>query len=191
MKKNKRKYLNSLYTYNSRRDEYEISLSLKNYEEIYNPFDYSQYKKRDMDEDFLDYIYYSSLDIPLKHKIKLGFHLKEKTYDEEKSKNLKNAIKNNYTWRRGIVVNQLKEKFKECILLFIVGVIFLILAFAIFPMINSTNSFLDVVGESISIIGWVFLWDLVEILSFTITKLYKKKRYLERLINSRVEFETY
>ena len=54
MNKKKQRYLNSLYTYNSRRDEYEISLSLKNYEEIYNPFDYSQYKKRDMDEDFFN-----------------------------------------------------------------------------------------------------------------------------------------
>lgn len=191
MNKKKQRYLNSLYTYNSRRDEYEISLSLKNYEEIYNPFDYSQYKKRDMDEDFLDYIYHSTLDIPLKHKVKLGFHLKEKTYDEEKSKNLKNAVKNNYKWRKSLVVNQLKDKLKECVLLFAVGIIFLILAFAVFPMINGNSGFLDVIGESISIIGWVFLWDLTEILCFNVTKLHKKKRYLDRLINSRVEFETY
>lgn len=191
MNKKKKKYLNSLYTYNSRRDEYEISLSLKNYEEIYNPFDYSQYKKRDMDEDFLDYIYQSSLDIPFKHKIKLGFHIKEETYDEEKSKNLKNAIKNNYTWRKGLIVNQLKDKLKECALLFVVGIIFLIIAFAVFPMINGDNRMLDVIGESISIIGWVFLWDLTEILCFQVTKLYRKKKFLNRLVNSRVEFETY
>ena len=38
----KRKNLENLYTYNSRKDEYEISLSLRNYEEIYNPYDFSQ-----------------------------------------------------------------------------------------------------------------------------------------------------
>ena len=135
MKKKRRNNLENLYTYNSRKDEYEISLSLRNYEEIYNPYDFSQYKRRDMDEDFLDYIYHSSLDIPLGHKIKLKFNLKENVYDEEKSKNLKNAIKNNYTWRHAIINNRLKEKLKEAILLLIVGTIFLSLAFLIFQLI--------------------------------------------------------
>lgn len=191
MKRKRRKNLENLYTYNSRKDEYEISLSLRNYEEIYNPFDFSQYKKRDMDEDFLDYIYNSSLDIPLEHKIKLKFNLKEKAYDEEKSKNLKNAIKNNYTWRHAIINNKLKDKLKECALLFLVGAIFLVLAFLVLPLIQSGGTLTDLLVESFSIIGWVFLWDLVEILAFEVTKLNKKKKYLNRLINSRVEFEQY
>jgi hypothetical protein len=191
MKKKRRNNLENLYTYNSRKDEYEISLSLRNYEEIYNPYDFSQYKRRDMDEDFLDYIYHSSLDIPLGHKIKLKFNLKENVYDEEKSKNLKNAIKNNYTWRHAIINNRLKEKLKEAILLLIVGTIFLSLAFLIFPLIQNGGTILDLFGESVSIIGWVFLWDLVELLAFEVTKLHKKKKYLNRLINSKVEFEQY
>ena len=187
----KRKNLENLYTYNSRKDEYEISLSLRNYEEIYNPYDFSQYKKRDMDEDFLDYIYDSSLDIPLNHKIKLLFHLKDKAYNEEKSKNLKNAIKNNYKWRQTIILNKLKDKMKECALLFLAGSLFLVLAFLVLPLIQNGGTVLDLLVESLSIIGWVFLWDLVEILAFEVTKLNKKKKYLNRLINSRVEFEQY
>lgn len=191
MKRKRRKNLENLYTYNHRKDEYEISLSLRNYEEIYNPFDFSQYKKRDMDEDFLDYIYNSSLDIPLGHKIKLKFNLKENVYDEEKSKNLKNAIKNNYTWRKAIIINKLREKLKECALLFISGTLFLILSFLVIPFFKNDSAVFDLMGESVSIVGWVFLWDLVEILAFEVTKLYKKKRYLNRLIDSRVEFEQY
>ena len=34
MKKKRRNNLENLYTYNSRKDEYEISLSLRNYEEM-------------------------------------------------------------------------------------------------------------------------------------------------------------
>ena len=191
MKKKSRKRLENLYTYNARKDEYEISLSIRNYEEIYNPYDFSQYKRRDMDEDFLDYIYNSSLDIPLNHKIKLNFHLKEEVYEEEKSKNLKNAIKNNFTWRRSIVTNKLIQKLKECVLLLFAGVLFLVLAFVILPLIQNPGTGLDLLVESLSIIGWVFLWDLVEIMAFVVTKLYRNKKYLTRLINSRVEFETY
>ena len=146
MKKKRRKNLENLYTYNSRKDEYEISLSLRNYEEIYNPFDFSQYKRRDMDEDFLDYIYNSSLDIPLGHKIKLKFNLKENVYDEEKSKNLKNAIKNNYTWRHAIINNKLKDKLKEGILLLFVGILFLTLSFVVLPLISNGGTFLDLFG---------------------------------------------
>ena len=191
MKKKSRKRLENLYTYNARKDEYEISLTIRNYEEIYNPYDFSQYKRRDMDEDFLDYIYNSSLDIPLNHKIKLNFHLKEEVYEEEKSKNLKNAIKNNFTWRRSIVTNKLIQKLKECVLLLFAGVLFLVLAFVILALIQNPGTGLDLLVESLSIIGWVFLWDLVEIMAFVVTKLYRNKKYLTRLINSRVEFEQY
>lgn len=191
MKKRKNKGLNNLYNYNSRSDTYEISLSLRNYEEIYNPYDYSQYKKRDMDEYFLDYIYDEALGIPLKHNIKLTMHINEDVYDEEKTKNVKNAIKNNFTWRQGVNNQRLKELFQKCLLLLVAGLAFLVLTFGLNNFVSNENAFLDIFGESLSIIGWVFLWDLVEILVFDITKLAKKRRFLKRLINSKVEFVTY
>ena len=80
---------------------------------------------------------------------------------------------------------------QKCILLFGVGLLFLILSFVIIPLIKSESNFISLLGESSSIVGWVFMWDLVEILSFEVTKLHKKRRYLNRLINSKVEFETY
>ena len=80
---------------------------------------------------------------------------------------------------------------KECALLFLAGSLFLVLAFLVLPLIQNGGTVLDLLVESLSIIGWVFLWDLVEILAFEVTKLNKKKKYLNRLINSRVEFEQY
>ena len=191
MKKRNKKYLSNLYDYNAKTDTYQISLSLRNYEEIYNPYDYSQYKKRDMDEDFLDYIYDETLGIPLKHNVKLTMHIKEEAYAEEKTKNVKNAIKNNFSWRMGIIEQRLKELYSKCMLLLLAGILFLVLTFGLSNTVNKDNTFFDIFGESLSIIGWVFLWDLVEILAFDLTKLLKKKRYLKRLVNSKVEFETY
>ena len=190
MENKKQKYLNNLYNFDSKKNEYEISLSIRNYEEIFNPYDYSQYKKRDMDEDFLDYIYENSKDIPLKYNLKLTFYIRKDIYDETKSNNLKNAIKNNFIWRNGINTNNLKEKYKECILSLVAGFVFLTSAFVLIPKFDS-SSFLRVFGESISIIGWVFLWDLVDTATFSITDLLKRRKYLKRLISARVEFKTY
>lgn len=190
MKNKKQKYLNNLYNFDSKKNEYEISLSIKNYEEIFNPYDYSQYKKRDIDEEFLDYIYENSKDIPLKHNIKLTFYLKKEGYDEEKSSNLKNALKNNFIWQNGVNTNNLKRKYRESILSFIAGFVFLTTAFVFIPQVG-TGGFLRAFVESLSIIGWVFLWDLVETIVFEITELIKKRRYLKRLISSKVEFKTY
>lgn len=191
MKKRRQKYLENLYNFNTRSNTYEISLSLRNYEEIYNPYDYSQYKKRDMDEDFLDYIYEETTGIPMKHNVKLMFHIKEDVYDEEKTKNLKNAIKNNFNWRLRINLQRLKDLYNKCLLLLLAGILFLFFTFVVSNTIDKNSTFLDVFGEGLSIIGWVFLWDLVEILVFDITKLTKKRRYLKRLVNSKVEFKTY
>jgi len=191
MKKRKAKYLENLYNYNGRSNSYEINLSLSNYEEIYNPYDYSQYRKRDMDEYFLDYIYEESLGIPLKYNVKLSFHIKKEIYDEEKTKNLKNAIKNNFKWRVEILSKKIKELYNKAILLFLAGLLFLGLTMIFTTSVESVGSFFDIFVESLSIIWWVFLWDLIELLAFDLTKLLKKRRFLKRLVGSKVEFVEY
>lgn len=187
----KKKFLENLYNYDSKSNSYEINLSLRNYEEIYNSYDYSQYKKRDMDEDFLDYVYQESLGIPLKYNIRLMFHMKKEVYEESKSKSLKNAFKNNFMWRLSITVQQLKDLYNKCLLLLLAGILFLMSTFIFSEIITINNTFFDVFSESLSIIGWVFLWDLVEILVFDVTKLQKKKKVLKRLMDSNVGFEAY
>jgi hypothetical protein len=166
-------------------------LSLRNYEEIYNSYDYSQYKKRDMDEDFLDYVYQESMGIPLKYNLQLMFHIKKEVYDESKSKSLKNAFKNNFMWRLSITLQQLKDLYNKCLLLLLAGFVFLVSTFVFSEVITISNTFFDVFSESLSIIGWVFLWDLIEILAFDVSKLKKKKKLLKRLMDSSVKFEEY
>ena len=189
MKNKKKKFLDNLYKYNGKSNSYEISLSLRNYEEIYNSYDYSQYKKRDMDEDFLDYVYQEGLGIPLKYNIKFRFHIKQEIYDEEKSKSLRNAFKNNFMWRLSLVKQQLKDLYNKCLLLMFAGFLFLVSTFVFSEFITNNNTFFDVFSESLSIIGWVFLWDLVEILVFDASKLNKKRRHLKRLTESNIVFE--
>lgn len=191
MKKKKKKLLDNLYNYHARTNSYEINLSLRNYEEIYNPYDYSQYKKRDMDEDFLDYVYQEGLGIPLKYNLELTFHIKKEVYDDSKSKSLKNAFKNNFLWRLSILNQQLKDTYNKCLLLLVAGFLFLMSTFVFSELVTLNNTFIGVFGESLSIIGWVFLWDLVEILLFEVTKLTKKKKMLKRLTNASVNFEEY
>lgn len=189
--KRKKKYLENLYNFDKKSNSYEINLSLRNYEEVYNPFDYSQYKRRDMDEDFLDYVYEESLGIPLKYNIKLNMHLKKEVYDENKTKNLKNGIKNNFAWRLTINLRKLNELYQKCILLLFAGVFFLGFTFFFAGLVKSDNSAWNLFIESLSILGWVFLWDLVEILVFDLTKLIKKRKLLKRLVKSKVEVEVY
>ena len=189
MKSKKKKFLDNLYNYNARKNSYEINLSLRNYEEIYNSYDYSQYKKRDMDEDFLDYVYQESTGIPLKYNLQLTFHMKKGAYEDLKQicdevhKRVMKVILD-------AVFNHTGNDSKYFLLL-LAGVVFLFSTFVFSELITISNTFFDVFSESLSIIGWVFLWDLIEILAFDVSKLKKKKKLLKRLMDSSVGFEEY
>jgi hypothetical protein len=91
----------------------------------------------------------------------------------------------------GINTNKLKDLYKKCLLLLFAGAAFILATFIFSNAIKTESAFFNAFGEGLSIIGWVFLWDLVEILCFDVSKLRKKRKYLKRLIDSKVEFETY
>ena len=190
MKKRKKKYLDNLYTYDKSNNTYEINLSLKGYEEVFNPFDYSQFKKRDLDSDFLDYIYDCALDIPLSYGIKLIFYLNKEIEDEAKNNNLKNAIKNNIYWKQRDNYKTLARGYRKVLTFFIIGIIFSVIG-AMVDRFSGLGLFSNILYDGMVVACWVFWWKAIEMLAFDLVGLIRENRYLKRLLNCKMEFKKY
>lgn len=186
MKKKKKSTLDRLYSYDKRNNAYKIEISLDKYEDIYNEWDPTPFKKRDIEEEFIQYVIDSSIDIPMKYNLDLDLYLPEKKQDEKKEKNAKAAIKSYFNYLLDRNKRTLTAAIARCLRSAFIGIILLSVYY--FSLGESSNEIARVLIEGVSILGWVALWDVGEELLLNIVKTWNKRRNLKRIANAKVEF---
>ncbi|MBL7006753.1 MAG: hypothetical protein ISR78_06725, partial [Spirochaetia bacterium] len=68
-----RKLINKVYDYNPETQAYIIKVSIKQYTHIFNDLDPAPLKRRDLNQDLLNYLDDCSFDIPLGYKVNIQF----------------------------------------------------------------------------------------------------------------------
>ena len=187
VKRKKKSTLNRLYSYDKRNNAYKIEISLDKYDDIYNEWDPTPFKKRDIEEEFIKYVIDSSLDIPMRYNLDLELYLPESLYDEKKEKNAKAAMKSYFNYLLDRNMRTLTNSIVRCLRSAFIGII--LLGFYFFSSVDDGSSGLaKVLVEGISILGWVALWDVGEELLLNLISNYNKRRNLKRISNAKVEF---
>ncbi len=186
MKRKKKNILDRLYSYDKRNNAYKIEISLDKYEDIYNEWDPTPFKKRDIEEEFIKYVIDSSVDIPLKYNIDLDLYLPESMKDEKKEKNAKAAIKSYFNYLLDRNMKVLNNSIARCLRSAFIGVILLFLYYVLSG--DVAGDVAKVLVEGISILGWVALWDVGEELLLNLITNYNKRKNLKRIANAKVEF---
>jgi hypothetical protein len=186
VKRKKKSTLDRLYSYDKRNNAYKIEISLDKYEDIYNEWDPTPFKKRDIEEEFIQYVIDSSTDIPMKYNLDLELYLPEKKKDETKEKNAKAAIKSYFNYLLDRNKRTLKTAVARCLRSAFIGIVLLTVYYV--SLRDSSNGLARVFIEGISILGWVALWDVGEELLLNIVKTWNKRRNLKRISKAKVEF---
>ena len=94
--KKKKIALANYYNKNEDTSSYMIEISLDNYSELFNGWDASPLKRRDLEPELLDYIEQCGSEIPLEYSIELYLYLPESLKDVEKEQRSKTGILNNF-----------------------------------------------------------------------------------------------
>ena len=186
MKKKKKSTLDRLYTYDKRNNAYKIEISLDKYEDIYNEWDPTPFKKRDIEEEFIKYVIDSSVDIPMRYNLDLYLYLPESMKDEKKEKTAKAAMKSYFNYLLDRNKRSLSTSIARCLRSAFIGVI--LLAVYYLSLGDVMNEIARVLIEGVSILGWVALWDVGEELLLNLISSYSKRRNLKRISKARVEF---
>ncbi len=97
LEKIKQNYHKQVYQKN-KDGAFKILVSLDKYEDIYSDWDPAPFRKRDIEDDFVEYIWDSAIDIPLKEDIKIVFLMDEKVRNEPKETQLVKALNNHFTY---------------------------------------------------------------------------------------------
>ena len=135
-----------------------IDINLDMYTDLYNEWDFSPQKKRDMDEDLFNYIISCSSEIPLKMKIIIRMHLPREIESGEKEKSALAGIDRYFWYCLEKNTFQRKKAFRNMLSYGGAGLVFLLMG-AYLPLILRELAFLEILHEGLLIGGWVLFWE--------------------------------
>lgn len=187
MFKKRKNYLKQIYKVNPETQAFIIEVSLDEYNEVFNGWDPSPIKRRDIDPDLLHFIEECALDIPLKYSLELQFYLPKTQYDQKKEELTRTGIQNNFHFIIHFIKKELSQIGKKILMYIMMSFVFLALAYMSrnhIPLNIVTTTLL----EGLFIGGWVFLWEAFSLFFFSRQEINTRLRRYERFLNAPIHF---
>lgn len=183
----KKSVLKKIYRYDDEKNAFLIDISLNNYQELFNDWDASPIRKKDLDPDFLDYLETSALEITKKENMIINFSLPKIIKKKESEEKVMQSIKNNFITTIHFIRKDLTQSFRKILLFILVGFTLVIFAYMI-KFNTSINLAFDVITEGLFIGGWVLLWEAFSLFFFSSYELRKKKKMYQRFLLTEIMF---
>lgn len=183
----KENMLKQMYTYDRDKSAFVIEVSLDDYGDIYNEWDYAQIKRKDINQELKAFLEECAADISTKYKLILHFHLPKAIIDRKREETARMGLEQYF----GFIVHTLerewtREKRKG---LFYMVVSFCLLSSAfLFREVWADELFFEVFNEGLFIGGWVFLWNALSKFFIENSALRQKRRQYRRFLQTEKEF---
>jgi len=182
----KKKFYQKIYKINDSNNSYMIEVSLEDYDDVYDDWDPSPFKKRDIEMEFNDFILDSSMDIPLKENIEIVLYLPENKKADYKEKSLKEAYKNHFYYILQRMKRQREQLNRKTVVYFALSIFFLLV---VYRYLGKTEVLpLKILSEGFFVGGWVFLWEVFTNIFITGREGRHDYKICERLYNSELIF---
>lgn len=161
----------------------QINVGLKDSDDFFSPFAYKSYEI--MNPEVSNYINMCELTIPIKEEISLDIYTETPTTNAEKQR-IKKAVKRYHAEQLVIVNKKLKHNLTQGIIFCLLGILILFAEAVIYNIVE--NMYLDTI---LAVVGWLFLWDGLEIWLDDRSELKRKKVRSLRLINAKIHVRKY
>ena len=186
MRKKKISQIQKQYRYEKEANAYLIEVSLDDYDDIYDEWDPSPFKRRFIEVEFNEFILSSAEDIPSKYNIIIDLYLPEIIKELEKEKAVLLAYENYYLYaiekeEKSWANLRQKNAFYFISSMFLLGI-------GYFYLNASENIFFNVIREGIFIGGWVFLWEFITNVSITRHEFQSRLKLYKRIYLAEIRF---
>ena len=161
----------------------QINVGLKDSDDFFSPYAYKSYELMDMD--VIEYINMCEATIPVKEKISLDVYTETPTTNAEKIR-IRKAVKRHHAEQLAIVNKKLKKNLIEGLIFSFLGILILFIEAILY--VKFENMYLDTI---LAVIGWLFLWDGLEVMLSTRHDLKRKKIRCMRMIDAKVHVRKY
>lgn len=161
----------------------QINVGLKTADDFFSPFSYKTYEF--MNPEVSNYINMCEASIPVKDDLSIDIYTEEPTDNEEK-KRIRRAVKRYHAEQLVIVNKKLKRNFIQGLIFSVLGILILLAEAIIYNVVE--NMYLDTL---LAVIGWLFLWDGVEVWLDDRAELKRKKVRSYRILNAKIHVRKY
>lgn len=182
-----RNYLQQIYRVKPESDTFVIEVSLQDFKELFDGWDPSPVKRRDIEPDLLHFLEVCAQDIPLKYPLELEFYLPEDQKDTEKEEVSTTGIRNNFTFIILFTRMQLKAISRKILIYIAMSFAFLSVAY-LSKQNFASNLLTTTLMEGFSIGGWVFLWEAFSLFLFSMQEINNKLKQYVRFSKTPINF---
>lgn len=182
-------FLQSYYKNDKKNNGFVIDIALDSYTDIFNEYDPSPFKKRDLNPELLDYLEDCSTDIPLKYPIVIQFNLPKEKHDLMKETKIKDGFKSYYSFLSFSAEKDYKKLIIQNIYNVLISIFLLLAGFTLEVYFSHIDFLFTTILSNIIVIGgWVFMWQAISMMAFE-RRSYKEK-YLKykRFTKAPIEF---
>jgi hypothetical protein len=185
MKKKTPEYQN-MYPKNPLTGANVIEVSLDDYSELFNGWDASPLRKKDLEPELLDYLEQAGYEIPLKESVEICFYVPEAIADADKEMKSVTGVTNNFRVVMFFINKALATGRRQIAVFMTLSMIFLLIAYLIRNV--EAGLLLSIVIEGLFIGGWFLLWEAFSLFFFTGHETRTRRKIFIRFINAPIRF---
>lgn len=166
-----------------------IELLLEKQIYLFNEWDNSTYRRKDIDPDLIYFLEECFDEIPYEYEIQLNIAIHEKERNPSLESDIAEGIKAQFRHYMRASKRKLKELYRRATVYVIISAIFLITA-ALFDGLTVDMPVYSAILQGLYIGGWVFLWEAISEISFSRGRsaLTQKIKAYERFLRAPVIF---
>lgn len=182
--------LSEIYRYDKKTDSFNIDISLDEYSDIFDEWDFAPFTKRDINPDLIKFIEECASEIPIKSHIIVNFYIPSQLKDEKTEEKIKRIIKNNFKFNFRKIYNNKRRLIKNVFFYAISGLIFLFIS-SIAENYVKIQIIKHILSNGIMIGGWVLIWEIFSTIFFKLKEYNFRLKIYQKLISSSLFFFEY
>ncbi len=180
-------FLDQFYTIDPKTGDYIVEIALKDYDDIFNSWDSSLYNIRDLDSSLKSFLVDCSYDIDDNKKIILRFNMQNEKKDLVMEKNIENGIRNYFAYCIYMLKKAYTERKKMALVYIFASLVFTATSVYLKSIVEQ-GFVLELILLSLTVGGWVFLWEAFSRFFIQSNDVWKRRKQFERLIKAPMIF---
>ena len=178
----------SLYRTNPENNAYLIEVSLEDYSELFNGWDASPVRRKDLEPELLDYLEEAGTEIPIKQSIEMVFYLPKDKRDAEKDERSILTIQNNFKVVNQMIQKKIERNYRRLLVYVTLSLIFLVAAYLL-RNVTTLSLLTNIMIEGFFIGGWFLLWEAFSLFFFDTHEFKIRQKIFKRFIDSKIIFK--
>ena len=160
-----------------------IELKLNTLMQLFDTFDPAPFHEKELDIDAEEYIYNAVEEFPLKKPLEIMIYLPPDEVSPEIEAKVKEAIRNHFSYKKILTDIELKRLLERGRKNLLIALIFLFLCLLTIRLLSTFEESLvnTLFSEGLLIIGWVAMWEPVEIFLYRWWPIVHKRNVYQKI----------